>query len=135
MLDGDEIRKECENIRALIENPLFTETVEITSAAEMQFEAIKRHIRQFQQTLDPEHDVGLLLTDFGQSVLMAVTEIGCEPPHLMIFRGLVNGTESTLIQNVSRLNFLITTVPKDPKAEHRRIGFSVVPEAQLPTSH
>lgn len=134
MFDGDALRKESENIRAMFENPLFTEPIKVTSAAEMQFETIKRYIQQFQQVLDSKHDVGLLLTDFGQSVLMAVTEIGCEPPHLMVFRGLVNGVESTLIQNVSRLNFLITAVPKDPKAEHRQIGFSVASGERLPTN-
>ena len=98
---------------------------EITSDAEMQLKIIEKYVRQFQQTLDPEHDVGALLADFGQPVLMEVTEISCEPPHTMIFRGLKDGREATLIQNVSRLNFLLTTVPKEPEKSRNAIGFNV----------
>lgn len=130
MFDGDALRKESENIREMIENPLFTEPIQVKSAAEIQFETIKRYVRQFQQTLDAEHDVGLLLTDFGKSVLMAVTEISYEPPLLMVFRGFVGNREATLIQNVSRLNFLITAIQKDPDEPHNVIGFTVAPEGK-----
>ena len=92
--------------------------------AHTQFQIIKKHIQNFQKFLDAEHDVGLLLTSFGQSVLMEVTEIGYEDPVLMVFRGYVNGCMSTLIQHINQLNFLLTSVPKEPDKPKREIGFT-----------
>ena len=92
--------------------------------ANTQFEIIKRYILDFQASLDSEHDVGLLLTNFGQSILMEVTQIGYEEPVLMVFRGFVNGSEATLIQHVNQLSFLLTTVPKEPEKPQRQIGFN-----------
>lgn len=42
----------------------------------------------------------------------------------MVFKGYVNGRMSTLIQHVSQLNFLLTSVPKEPDKPKRKIGFS-----------
>lgn len=95
------------------------------SYADTQFEIIKKYVQNFQSTLDSDHEVGLLLTNFGQSMLMNVTEIGFEESVLMIFRGYVNGQMSTLIQHISQISFLLTSVPKkDPNAPPRRIGFN-----------
>lgn len=40
-----------------------------------QFEIIKQQIQQYEKTLDSEQEVGVMFTNFGQSVLMQVTEI------------------------------------------------------------
>lgn len=93
------------------------------SYSDTQFEIIKRYILEYQSSLDSEHDVGLLLTNFGQSILMEVTEIGYEHSVLMVFRGYVNGRFSTLIQHVSQLNFLLTSISKEPDKPKRKIGF------------
>lgn len=100
------------------------------SYSETQFEIIKRYILEFQATLDDEHDLGVLLTNFGNSVLMQVTEIGYERSVLMVFKGYVDGRMATLIQHVSQLNFLLTTVPKEPDVPHRTIGFTAGLEAE-----
>ena len=92
--------------------------------ADTQFEIICKYIKDFQESLDHEHDVGLLLTNFGSTVLMEVTEIGYEKSVLMIFKGFVNGKKSTLIQHINQLNFLITSVPKEPEKPKRQIGFN-----------
>ena len=94
------------------------------SYADTQFEIIRKYVTEFQAKLDNEHDVGVWLTNFGNAVLMEVTKIYFENPVLMIFTGLVNGREATLIQHISQLNFLLTTVPKDPEKPHRTIGFN-----------
>lgn len=94
------------------------------SYSDTQFEIIRKYVLEFQKSLDTEHDIGLLLTNFGSSILMEVNYIGYEESVLMIFKGLVNGVESTLIQHVSQLNFLLTTVPKSPDKPKRKIGFS-----------
>lgn len=102
----------------------------VYSYSETQFEIIKRYILEFQATLDDEHDVGVLLTNFGSSVLMQVTQIGYERSVLMVFKGYVDGRMATLIQHVSQLNFLLTTVPKEPDVPHRTIGFTANLEAE-----
>ena len=93
------------------------------SYSNTQFEIIKDYIQDFERSLDPEHEVALLLTNFGQSVLITVTQIGYEESVLMVFRGYVNGRMSTLIQHINQINFLITSVPKDPQLPKRKIGF------------
>lgn len=96
------------------------------SYSDTQYEVIKKYIEKFQSELDSEHEVGLLLTNFGQSVLMHVTNIGYEESVLMVFQGYVNGQESTLIQHISQINFLLTSVPKaEPEKPARRIGFDI----------
>lgn len=93
------------------------------SYSDTQFEILQKYIEEFQSNLDDEHEVGLLLTNFGQSVLMQVCEISYEESVLLIFKGYVNGKYSTLIQHVSQLNFLITSVEKEPDKPKRKIGF------------
>lgn len=92
--------------------------------SDTQFEIIKKYILDFQSNLDSEHDVGVMLTNFGSTVLMEVTEIGYEKSVLMIFKGFVNGRKATLIQHINQLNFLLTSVPKEPDAPKRKIGFT-----------
>lgn len=94
------------------------------SFSDTQFEIIKRYVQDFQRSLDQDHDVGLLLTNFGQATLMEVTQIGYEKSVLMVFRGYVNGTMATLIQHISQLNFLLMAVPKAPDQPKRKIGFT-----------
>ena len=43
--------------------------------ANEQFEILKRYIQDFEQSLDAEHEVGIMMTNFGQSVLMNVHQI------------------------------------------------------------
>ena len=94
------------------------------SYSDTQFEIIKKHILDFQASLDNGHDVGLMLTNFGKSMLMEVTEIGYEESVLMVFRGYVNGNKATLIQHISQLNFLLTAIPKAPDKPRNTIGFT-----------
>ena len=91
--------------------------------ADTQFEILEKYITEFEASLDDEHEVGVMLTNFGQTVLMSVTSITYENSVLMIFKGFVNGREATLIQHINQLSFLLTTVKKEPDRPKRRIGF------------
>lgn len=93
--------------------------------SETQFEIIKDYVEKFEATLDSEHEVGLILTNFGQSMVMQVTNISYEKSVLMVFKGYVNGNEATLIQHVHQLNFLLTKIEKEPNRPKRTIGFNV----------
>ena len=96
--------------------------------ADEQFEILKRYIQEFEHSLDPNHEVGIMMTNFGQSVLMQVTQVAYEDPVLMIFKGFVNGREATLIQHINQLNFMLTSIEKEPDRPKRKIGFSVSDE-------
>lgn len=100
------------------------------SYSDTQFELLKEQIEEFESTLDSEHEVGIWLTNFGQSVLMQVTEVSYRMPVLMIFKGYVNGIESTLVQHVNQLSFLITSVKKEPDRPKRKIGFVSDPDEE-----
>lgn len=101
---------------------------EAYSYSDTQFELLHKYITEYQNSLDDEHEVALLLTNFGQSILMQVCEISYEESVLLIFKGYVNGKYSTLIQHVNQLNFLITSVEKEPGRPKRKIGF-IFPES------
>lgn len=96
----------------------------VYSYSDTQFEILSKYIKDFEKNLDENHEVGIILTNFGQSITMQVTEIGYEKSVLMIFKGYVNGRMSTLIQHVSQLNFLLTSIEKEPDRPKRAIGFS-----------
>lgn len=88
-----------------------------------QFYIIKRYIQEFESSLDAEHEVGVMMTNFGQSIIMQVTQITYEEPVLLIFKGYVNGKMSTLIQHMNQLNFLLTSVEKVAEKPKNPIGF------------
>lgn len=99
--------------------------------ADWKYEKVVEQIKNFQDRLDDDHEVGLLLTAFGTSVLMQVTDIGYQNPDLLYFYGYVNGTKSQLIQHSSQLNFLLTSVEKEDKSKPaRRIGFELPSSAK-----
>ena len=93
--------------------------------AETQFEIIKKYIQDFENKLDSEHEVGIYLTSFGQSILMQVTSITYEESVLMVFKGYVDGNAATLIQHINQLNFLLTAIKKEPEKKRVPIGFCV----------
>lgn len=88
------------------------------------FETLKDYIIDFEESLDIEHEVGMMLTNFGQSILMHISEVSFEEPALMVFKGYVDGQLATLIQHVNQLNFLLTSVPKEPDRPKQKIGFA-----------
>ena len=92
--------------------------------ADYQYEIIMKSIKAFEDNLDNNNEVALRLTSFGQSILLHVTNIGYSNPCLIHYYGYVNDNYSELIQHVSQINFLLTSVPKDdPNRKTRRIGF------------
>lgn len=92
--------------------------------ADWKYEKIIEQIREFEKTLDAEHEIALKLASFGSSITMAVTHIGYQNPDLLYFYGFVNGTDAQLIQHMNQLNFLLTSVEREDKSKPaRRIGF------------
>ena len=110
--------------------PKIAPSPSVYSYADTQFDILREQIEEFEATLDSEHEVGIWLTNFGQSMLMQVTEISYKMPVMMIFKGFINGTKSTLVQHVNQLSFLITSVQKEPDRPKRTIGFVIDPDEE-----
>lgn len=92
--------------------------------ADWKYEKIVEQIKDFQNGLDSEHEVALLLASFGSTITLTVTDIGYQNPDLLYFYGYINGKEAQLIQHTSQLNFLLTSVERADKTKPaRRIGF------------
>jgi hypothetical protein len=82
-------------------------------------------VYDFESNLDQEHEVGMRLVSFGQTVSFHVNDIGYYNPSLITFSGILeNGSPVELIQHVSQISFLLMSVPKlDPEKPPKRIGF------------
>lgn len=99
--------------------------------ADWKYEKIMEQIRDFEETLDNEHEIALMLASFGSSITMSVFEIGYQNPDILYFYGFVNGTEAQLIQHMNQLNFLLTSVEREDKSKPaRRIGFIASDDAE-----
>ena len=93
--------------------------------ADYSCEVILNRIKEFENSLDEEHEVAIMLASFGQSITLAVTNIGYSNPSTLVFYGYVGDQPATLIQHMSQLNFLLLAVKKDsPEKPPRRIGFA-----------
>lgn len=92
--------------------------------ADLVYEKVMVQIRDFEAVLDKDHEVGIALAAFGAPTVMAVESLGYQNPDILYFYGVVNGRPAQLIQHVSQLNFLLTSVDRtDPTKPPRRIGF------------
>lgn len=101
-------------------------TIKNHQLADHQFGILKNTIIKFQNTLAEDEEVSVLLSSFGQSVMVYVNAITYSNPCLFHFYGfLENGTRVGLVQHVNQLNFLLMASKKlDPDLPARRIGFS-----------
>lgn len=114
----------------MFENDQFN-TIDISDPyyAEYQRKLLIEYVKDFQDTLDSSHEVGIFLANYGCQKAMIVTDIGFANPMLVIFYGFVDGVDSVLIQHISQINFLLTSVEKpDPTKPPRRIGFTFSPD-------
>jgi hypothetical protein len=83
-------------------------------------------IKEFDETLDEEHEVGARLVNFGESISFHIQSIGYWNPSLIVFNGLTKNNEPVeLIQHVSQISILLMKLPKiDPNKPKHRFGFS-----------
>ena len=102
-----------------------------TSASDFH-ERLVKWINDYEATLDPNTDVGARLVTFGQAVTIHLTDIGYWNPALIRFDGIgEDGRPVQLIQHVSQISVLLTSVPKQGDAP-RRIGFTKPQEDLAP---
>ena len=108
---------------SLPRNPLVT-SVEANYASEFHKRLVK-WINDFNASLDNEHEVGVRLVSFGQTVVFHLEDIGYWNPSLITFSGKTEeGKPVELIQHVSQISILLTRLPREnPSTPKRPIGF------------
>lgn len=88
---------------------------------------IMEMILDFEGELDEEHEIGVKLVNFGQTVQFNITGIGYYNPSLIHFHGQTEqGNRIELVQHVSQISFLLMAMKKadpDPEVPPKRIGF------------
>ena len=82
-------------------------------------------INTFNESLDQQHEVGVQLVNFGQTIVFHLDDIGYWNPSLISFSGRAEeGNPVKLIQHVSQISVLLTILPRrQPDKPRRKIGF------------
>lgn len=98
------------------------QTIELASEF---FKQLSHYMDEFDKGLNQEHEVGVKLVNFGQTVQFTVHNIGYFNPKLICFYGeMPDGSPIQLIQHVNQISFLLTAVQrKNPEQPKRPIGF------------
>ena len=133
---GHDARKAMESIRPAIESlrrPIQMPSIEIPripdshlNPARWTYKRLAEYIRDFEEELDDDHEIGASLVSFGSNVLFHIEDMGYCGPDIIAFYGLNDkGERVQLIQNIAQLSVLLVAVKKlGEKA--RRIGFILV---------
>jgi len=100
--------------------------VDQKSPAEWAYERLILYIKNFEETLDNNHEAAMGFTDTGGGILR-IEGLGYFDPDIVTFYGAdQTGGRVQLVQHVSQLNVLLRAMPKAPDApEPRRIGFKL----------
>lgn len=116
--------------------PDIRKNVEAIGAMNMQMkfkddaDTIAEHLIQaandYNSNLDDQHEVGVMLASFGQTITVNITGIGYQGEKLIKFKGHLadSGSPVELLQHVSQINFLLVSLPKqEPEQPKKTIGF------------
>lgn len=110
----------------MLDDLLHSISVRDYSLADWKYEKLVEQLREYENSLDSEHELALCLASFGSTITMAITDVSYQNPDILYFYGYVNGKPAQLIQHVSQLNILLTSVEREDKTKPaRRIGFTV----------
>lgn len=96
------------------------------SAAEWAYQRLILYIKNFEKTLDDEHEIAMGFTDTGAGFLR-IEGLGYFDPDIVTFYGTdAMGGRIQLVQHVTQLNVLLRALPKANETEEpRRIGFEL----------
>lgn len=96
------------------------------SPARWAFERLALYIRNFEASLDADHEVAMGYVG-GDVGTLRIEGMGYFDPDIITFHGTApDGSRIQLIQHVSQLEVLLVAAPKpEAQAEPRRIGFAL----------
>jgi predicted DNA-binding transcriptional regulator YafY len=91
------------------------------------YEHLANLIIDFDSKLDNEHEVGVRLVNFGQTVVFSLEDMRYCDPSLISFIGRTQeGQPVELIQHVNQISILLMKLPRQYPAEPKKpIGFRV----------
>ena len=97
------------------------------SPAQWAYERIILYIKNFEESLDNEHEVAMGFTG-GDAGILRIEGMGYFDPDIVTFYGSdPTGAKTQLIQHVSQLNVMLRALPKAvDTSEPTRIGFRLV---------
>ncbi len=103
------------------------------SPAEWAYERLILYIKNFEDTLDNNHEVALGMTG-GDAGVLRIEGLGFFDPDIVTFYGTdPTGVKTQLIQHVSQLNVLLRAMPRqseEPEVEANRIGFRLAQDLE-----
>lgn len=113
-------------VQPLVHNLILQRKIEDAKLASGFCERLTRWIRDFEKSLDNEHEVGVRLVSFGTTVVFHLRSIGYANPSLITFIGEIeDGAPVELIQHVSQISILLMKLPrKNPECPKRPFGFT-----------
>jgi hypothetical protein len=120
----DDVRKQINQISEAMKVPMQSlYDVAKDNPAQWTYERLTKYIKEFENELDDEHEVGARLVSFGNAVTFYISKLGYYGPDIICFYGVgEKGEKFQLIQNISQLSVLLMALPKLEK-KVRRIGF------------
>lgn len=98
------------------------------------FQQLVQRIKRFESSLDQEHEVGMQLVSFGQSIQFSVTHIGYMDPSIIWFEGILPDESNVeLVQHISQISFLMMALKRQNSEKPKSpIGF-YRPDQQTPS--
>jgi len=105
--------------------------LEQKSPAEWAYERIVLYIKDFEEKLDSDHEVGMGFTG-GEVGTLKIQGMGYFAPDILTFYGEdPEGSKVQLVQHISQLNVMLVAATKhDDKAEPNRIGFKLAKDLE-----
>ena len=93
-----------------------------SSYADNQYEIICEEIKTFEDELDINHEVGLIMPN-NTSLPFIIESVGYHNPYLIMFYGYINNKPAQLIQHVNQINLSLIAVSREKGKPKRKIGF------------
>lgn len=105
--------------------PMSAARIAVSNVASEFAEHLRKRINDFDFSLDKNHEVGVRLVSFGQSVVFHLNMLGYADPSLIWFSGKTEGGDPVeLIQHVSQISVLLMKLPRlHPEIPKKPIGF------------
>jgi hypothetical protein len=98
--------------------------------AKWAFERIARQIRDFEEQLSGDEEIGLPLVAAPKTGIMHIEDIGYWGPDMLIYHGRNDHRKPMrLLQHYTQMSILLTAVPKI-QAKPNRIGFHLIEKIQ-----
>ena len=93
-------------------------------SAEEIFDHLQERLREFQNALEDDEELGVRLANFGEAARLHIRSIGYANPNLIEFYCVNSeGEDVTLVQHLSQLSFMLVAVKALEAEEPYRVGF------------